>query len=225
MKVHLTMESSNVKTGPIPVSTSPAATCPDVCPLKANGCYAASGPLGLHWRKVSNGSNPNLMTWNKFCTAVAGMTDGQLWRHNQAGDLPGDNGTINKGMLLDLVAANKGRRGFTYTHKPMDSELNRDLVRFSNLNGFTINLSGNNAAHADRLADLQLGPVVTLLPESAPVVSYTPKGRKVVVCPAQTKDNVTCERCALCAKADRTFIIGFLAHGTQKKKAADIAAG
>ena len=47
--VHLTLKSRNAKVGPIPVSTSSAATCRDMCPLKAKGCYATfSRPLNLH---------------------------------------------------------------------------------------------------------------------------------------------------------------------------------
>ena len=54
MNFHLTLKSSNVKTGPIPVSTSSAATCPPTCPFNnGEGCYAGSGPLALHWKKVT----------------------------------------------------------------------------------------------------------------------------------------------------------------------------
>jgi hypothetical protein len=52
---HLTLKSRNVKTGPIPVSTSTRKTCPDSCPFKNNGCYAESGPLAIHWKAVTQG--------------------------------------------------------------------------------------------------------------------------------------------------------------------------
>ncbi|MEY4341197.1 MAG: hypothetical protein RL541_701, partial [Pseudomonadota bacterium] len=55
MQVHLTLKSANVKTGPIPVSTTERASCPDDCSMKKE-CYAASGPLALHWAAVSNGT-------------------------------------------------------------------------------------------------------------------------------------------------------------------------
>jgi len=53
---HITLKSSNKKTGPIAVVTSSHDTCPDVCPFKDGGCYANGGPLRLHWDKVSNGT-------------------------------------------------------------------------------------------------------------------------------------------------------------------------
>ena len=56
MLVHLVRKSRNGKTGPIPVSTTSGDTCPNACPLKGSGCYAKSGPLGMHWQKVSSGA-------------------------------------------------------------------------------------------------------------------------------------------------------------------------
>jgi hypothetical protein len=217
--VHLTLKSGNVKTGPIPVSTTSALSCSDTCPFKNNGCYAESGPLALHWRAVTAGDRG--LTWPEFCEEISRLPDGQLWRHNQAGDLPGLDNTINPAALDMLVSANKGRRGFTYTHKPATPE-NLELIRAANVAGFTVNLSANNLAHADTLAETGAGPVVTVLPINAPAKMTTPAGRPVITCPAQTRDDVSCADCQLCARQDRPTIIGFLAHGTGAKKAEKI---
>ena len=214
--VHLTLKSANAKTGPIPVSTTSALSCSDTCPFKDNGCYAESGPLALHWRAVTAGERG--LTWPEFCDAIAQLPDGQLWRHNQAGDLPGLGDYINPAAMQLLIDANQGRRGFTYTHKPATPE-NLELIRAANAAGFTVNLSANNLAHADTLADTGAGPVVTVLPINAPAKMTTPAGRPVITCPAQTRDDVSCADCQLCARADRPTIIGFLAHGTGAKKA------
>lgn len=53
---HITLKSTNKKTGPIAVVTSSHDTCPDTCPFKRNGCYADGGPLRIHWDKVSDGT-------------------------------------------------------------------------------------------------------------------------------------------------------------------------
>lgn len=213
---HLTTVSSNSKTGPIPVSTSTAATCPDSCPLKKAGCYADVGPLGMHWKAVTEGKRGS--SWDDFLAAIRKLPHGILWRHNQAGDLPGNNEEIDAGMLAELVRANGNRKGFTYTHKPMNAA-NAHAVAEANRKGFTINLSANSPAHADQLAALGIGPVVSIVREDAAKVSYTPEGRKMVVCPAQTSDRVTCASCGLCQRVDREYIIGFRAHGASKKKA------
>lgn len=217
--VHLTLKSANAKTGPIPVSTTSALSCSDTCPFKDNGCYAESGPLALHWRAVTAGDRG--LTWPEFCDAIAQLPDGQLWRHNQAGDLPGLGDYINPAAMQLLIDANRGKRGFTYTHKPATPE-NLEIIRAANAAGFTVNLSANNLAHADTLADTGAGPVVTVLPIDAPAKMTTPAGRPVIACPAQTRDDVSCADCQLCARTDRPTIIGFLAHGTGAKKAEKI---
>lgn len=53
--------------------------------------------------------------------------------------------------LGELVAANIGRRGFTYSHYRDAASL--EWIKHANQWGFTINLSANNLTDADRLAD------------------------------------------------------------------------
>lgn len=221
MNYHLTMKSSNAKTGPIPVSTSTAATCPDACPFKrdttVNGCYADGGPLGMHWAKVTEGKRGT--DWEAFLSAVRGIDSGALWRHNQAGDLPGINDALDVGALAQLVDAAHGTRGFTYTHKPLGSSVERDAIRASNDAGFTINLSANNLRHADALLALNIGPVAVVLPSDQTENCTTPNGAKVIVCPATQRDDVTCLDCQACANPKRTVVIGFPAHGASHKRA------
>jgi len=213
MKTHITMKSANAKTGPIPVSTSSAETCPPSCPFKKQGCYADSGPLALHWAKVTAGDRG--MSWAEFCDTIAALPDGQLWRMNQAGDLPGAGEHVDPVALGQLVAANAGRRGFTYTHKHSSEALH--WVRHANAWGFTVNLSANDLHHADQLHSTGAGPVVVVLPIDAPAQLTTPAGHKVVTCPATYRDDVSCATCQLCSR-QRDTIVGFPAHGTGKAK-------
>lgn len=218
--VHLTSISGNAKTGPIPVSTTEAASCPPSCPLRSRGCYAKGGPLGLHWSAVSQRKRG--MTWNVFLDAIRALPDGQLWRHNQSGDLPGIGEEIDAGELGGLIMANAGKRGFTYTHKH-GSARNLSLIRDSNAAGFTVNLSANSLAHADELAATGAGPVACVLPSEQTANTTTPAGRRVVICPATQREGVTCASCKLCSRADRTVIVGFPAHGASKKAASAIS--
>jgi hypothetical protein len=228
LEVHLTRISSNEKTGPIPVSTSTATNCPPSCPFNragkgdyadAGGCYAESGPLALHWRKITQGLRG--LVWSAFCDEISRLPKGQLWRHNQAGDLAGDGEYVDAHKLAELTQANKGRRGFTYTHKHTTDE-NVEAIRCANAHGFTVNLSANNLAHADKLADLKAGPVVCVLPSNQTKNTTTPAGRKVVICPATYREHTTCATCGLCQK-QREAIVGFPAHGTTKRKANAVA--
>ena len=220
---HITPKSKNSKVGPMAVTTSTATTCPSACPFRDNGCYAESGPLKLHWLKVTKGERGD--DWKTFLGKIRDMPEGSKWRHNQAGDLPGDTQDLDSIKCADLARANNGKRGFTYTHYDvLDNFQNAIIVNSMNNLGFTVNVSANNLDHADKLCDLNIAPVATVLPIEQTTNTVTPKGRKVVVCPATYKDDVSCADCMLCEKRDRKVIVGFPAHGTSKKKASAIAA-
>lgn len=210
-QVHLSPKSANAKTGPIPVSTTTRATCPTTCAMR-DACYASSGPLALHWSAVSSGARGT--DWSTFVDAIAQLPAGQLWRHNQAGDLPGDGATVDPVALGQLVAANRGRRGFTYSHYRDGASLS--WIKTANEWGFTVNLSANDLADADTLADTGAGPVVCVLPSTTTENTRTPAGRRVVVCPATQRDDVSCATCQLCAR-QRDVIVGFPAHGSRKR--------
>ena len=215
MNVALTPISSNRKTGAMPVSYSTKEWCPDSCPLKAAGCYAKHGHTGMHWRKVTAGERGT--DWNTFVSKVRHLPKGGIWRHNVAGDLP----IFDHGMIRQLIKANTGKGGFTYTHHLPTAE-NAGIIAESNANGFTVNLSADTTAKADTYVELGIAPVVTLLPTDSAKVTFTPKGRKVVRCPAETSKKVTCQSCRLCQKTDRP-IIGFTPHGSGKKVTQEIA--
>jgi len=220
---HITPKSKNVKVGKMAVTTSTATTCPTSCPFKSNGCYADSGPLKLHWDKVTREERGD--DWSTFIDKIKDLPTGSKWRHNQAGDLPGDMEKLDDEKCIQLAKANKGKRGFTYTHYDvLDNFQNAITVNIMNHLGFTVNVSANNLEHADKLCDLNIAPVATVLPIEQTTNTVTPKGRKVVVCPATYKDDVSCASCMLCEKWDRNVVVGFPAHGTSKKKASAIAA-
>jgi hypothetical protein len=203
-------------------------TCPDHCSVKAMGCYALYGKTAAWWRDTGERGD----TWERFCADVAALPAGQLWRHNTAGDLPGDDDAIDADLLGQLVRANEGRRGFTFTHKPVGGwefdvpYHNATAVAACNREGFVVNLSADTLEEADALSDLMhVGPVVVLLPSDAPARLRTPKGRHVVVCPAETTEGVTCASCRLCANPARKAIVGFRAHGQAKQLVSQVARG
>ena len=218
MRAHLTLKSSNGKTGPIPVSTTERKSC-GACPLKKAGCYADDFHLSMHWDMVSRGERGT--DWETHCSQIAALPDDQLWRANQAGDLPRKGTKIDAPKVRQLVAANTGKRGFTYTHHALTPE-NLEILWEAAMGGFVVNLSANNLTHADICADTGL-PVAVLLPTEQRTNTRTPAGRPVVICPAITHDNVQCIDCGLCAKGDRTVIIGFPAHSGGAKKADSVA--
>lgn len=226
MRLIFTRVSQNSKTGPIPTTIGQASTCPVVCPLKGNGCYAESGPLAMHWKRAGISG----MDFQDFLKEIPRLPRGQLWRWGVAGDLPGNARKIAVDMLRALVGANKGRAGFAYTHHAVLDEqdgenapVNREAIKEANANGFTVNLSANNLEHADKLKALNVGPVVTILPTDSTRNHKTPGGNQVIICPATYRDNVSCATCQLCQKVDRKCIVGFPAHGARKKVASAVS--
>lgn len=252
--VQFTPKSGNEKTGPIPVSMSPRSTCPDSCSFKGvdengklRGCYAEGWPLRIHWDAVESKG----VDWQTFCNLIADLPNGQLWRHNQAGDLSGANDRINASDTADLARANEGKRGFTYTHYPtnatalarvraeyektgrdtshLTTELtrhNRAVVADAVLRGFTINVSHDSLEELDSGTGDAL-PSVVVLPklekgQAEPKVTYSPGGRKVVTCPAQWRDDFSCAQCKLCADATRTYTIGFRSHGIANRRVSNL---
>lgn len=208
LRVRVSLESMNRKTGPIPVTTSSSSTCPHSCTWFANGCYAETGWLGGRWRKVPEEGLP----WVEFCTWVSRLPEGQLWRHNEAGDLPGFNEDVDKVLLRLLVSANRGRRGFTYTHKQWNP-----IFAWANRNGFTINISCDSEEQVDGLRrEGAAAPLTMVVPTDSPNRFVTRGGNHVIVCPAQLREEVTCKSCGICAVAQRKAVVGFKAHGTGK---------
>lgn len=181
----------------------------------------------MHWRAVSRGERGT--PWDEFVRQIASLPPGQLWRHNQAGDLPGQGDKIDGAKLWQLTRANSGKSGWTYTHKPVlgdnqQATMNRAAIRHANRHGFTVNLSADTLAEADALAEADCGPVVVVLPKDSEHTVHTPGGRRVIVCPAQRDDSVACADCGLCAR-QRNVIVGFLAHGSSARKAESVCKG
>jgi hypothetical protein len=252
MRVQFIAISQNAKTGPIPVSIIERASCWSGCALYENGCYAEAGALAMHWDRVSRGVAG--ASWSEFCAKIAALQPGRLWRYAQAGDLPGYGAKIDGALLDELVAANTGKNAIAFTHKPvLDDPIaveNRRLIAAAVKAGCTVNLSANNPAHADRLAELGIAPVVTVLARdyarkavrhrfkrrrdewaetisewrdrTASLPRYTPAGSRIAICPA-TYSDATCKTCGACAHV-RDAVIGFPAHGAWRQVEAATAA-
>ena len=217
MRVHITAKSSNRKVGAIPVTTTERASCPSTCPFYDKGCYAKSGPLALHWAKVSNGERGT--DWQGLCDFIKALPDGQIWRHNQAGDLPHKNGIIDLELLGQLVRANHGRKGYTYTHHDLNAGKNTWGIATANQLGFTVNVSTESKADAVAAYNKRLPTVVVVPTDHPDYVEHD--GVKFVTCPSQTK-GLSCADCKLCANAKRSCVVMFKAHGNAKRHVSDI---
>lgn len=213
---HLSPQTHNAKTGPLATTTSPKSTCPKTCPWMGNGgCYAAFGPIRFHWEKVSAGERGT--DFETHLLELKALPRQQFVRLNQAGDLPGNGFKLNKEMTRQILEAASWRRiAWVHTHYN-DYESRRWFCTLGT--GYaTVNISCDSPAHADRLWGKGL-PLTCIVPENVKV-QKTPKGRRIVLCPAQSIPGVTCFNCGnghpLCWRKDRSYIIGFYPHGVKR---------
>lgn len=212
MKYIFVRTSGNAKTGQIPQTYNARSTCPPSCAHFRTSCYAEQFHTRLNWERVENRGIP----LEDLILSIRILPKGQLWRFAVTGDLPGEGENVDAHALGKIVKANRGRRGFTYTHKHSPDAIK--WAKHATDWGFTVNLSADDAGHADQLSEHGL-PVVVLVPSDTPRYSMTPEGRHIIVCPAQTTNHITCETCGLCQRSDRTSIIGFRSHGMRAKQA------
>tara|TARA_R110000744_G_scaffold9982_4_gene31510 strand:- start:1430 stop:2131 length:702 start_codon:yes stop_codon:yes gene_type:complete len=128
---------------------------------------------------------------------------------------------------LDALLAAVPRRGvaFTYTHFPFSEWLaksNRKSGRQT-----VINFSAKTPALA-AAASRVVPAVVVMRPTDWRNGKHTiAEGVRIIRCPAEYKKQLSCADCGggvpLCARQDRTYVIGFTAHGAAKRSAADPA--
>ena len=217
MKFQFIASSSNKKTGPMPTTYTSRDSCPPSCPHYLTSCYAEAG---FHTRMIWNKVPERGLDLAGLVEKIKALPTGQIWRANVAGDLPGEGETVDAYALGQIVKANRGRKGFTYTHKKSPEAI--QWARHATAWGFTVNISADDAGEADQYAAQGL-PTVCIVPMDTPKHTTTSEGRPILVCPAQTADYMTCALCQLCQKADRRQIVGFRAHGTKAKQADRIA--
>jgi hypothetical protein len=199
------------------VTTSPRSSCPLSCPLKGGDCYAEHGFLGgfiwsgldKHYPGEVFGTGMRVYTFDQLLRVIWSLSPGEPWRHNQAGDLIADRaGNIDASMLRMLSRANRGKFGITYTHHDViNNDHNRRSIREAIAEGFIVNLSADDITEADAMADLNVAPIAVVVDSHIRENFRTPKGRKVVICPARTRKGITCSTCKLCAR-QRDVIVG-----------------
>ena len=216
MKFSFIAASSNRKTGPMPTVYASRETCPESCPMYRGACYAEGYHTAMQWNRTSRQG----LDLDALIAKIEALPRGQIWRYGVAGDLPGQGEAIDAYALGRIVRANRGRKGFSYTHKKTPEALR--WVRHAIDWGFAVNISADDAGEADTLA-AQGFPVAVVVPIDTPKHTTTPQGRPILVCPAQTREGMTCALCQLCANPDRRAIIGFRAHGTKARQADRIA--
>lgn len=235
LKMILIPKSSNAKTGNIIQSYSSRSTCPKRCPLKNNGCYADSYHTSRQWDRCDDPEdNRYIKDGNELGFALLaataekmrkGATD-VLFRHNVAGDIAyPDSNMIDKERLEAITEACKrvnsvvggALKGYTYTHCAIAMQ-NVKAVRKASEGGFLVNFSCETVEEVREIKALECDAVLASADVEASIEALKAEGLKAVQCPAQTKENVSCETCKLCSRKREAVVI-FAIHGNGAKKA------
>ena len=215
LNFHFVKKSGNKKTGFMPVTYNSRLSCPDSCIFKNNGCYAENYHTRLNWDKVTSGERGG--TFKELLNNIKALKPGTIWRACVAGDIPSNNkGEISRTYIKGITEANKGLKGYTYTHNRLDIGENISLLKTANKKGFTVNISTETEAAADNAILNSLPAVIVVKSTETRRTWFTKNKNKILVCPAQTS-GINCIDCQLCQSRPKNLIIAFLAHGNMLK--------
>ncbi len=207
----VTARSANVKTGPMPVTYRTEATCPSSCPFLGEGCYAEARAFMI--ARQHGGTTTVDEVVHKLGDRRA---DARFIRDRVSGDVLTPDGRVDMPYIRALaeIGRRTGLRVFGYTHAW--TSFTRRQVAETARRGYVMNASCETRGDVERAVLLGMPAVITNdHVEDGEVIA----GLRVVTCPAQTHEGITCSSCGLCARPQRRSVVRFLTHGPRVKKA------
>lgn len=202
-------KTENKKTGPVSVTMASQASCPKSCPFMGNGCYAESGPQGIHTSRLNRDSttDPDNIAFDEVM-AIKKLSGTRPLRLHIVGDC-----TTEHGATLLSNATRRFKHTWTYTHSF------RTIAR--KFWGKISVLASCETFEDVRLAWAKGYSAAIVLPEFQSDKAYMVEGIKVIPCPEQTGKTANCTTCRLCWDDDKLktlgAVIGFSAHGSRSK--------
>ena len=137
-------------------------------------------------------------------------------RDRVVGDVIAADGSFDTDYIESIAAAAKEAdlRPFGYTHG-WRLMTDVDVTRVA-ASGYALNASCETAEDIAAAVAMGLPTVVT---GDDWTDGDMVAGRRIVTCPAQTREDVTCASCGLCARPQRAATVRFIVHGTARKRA------
>jgi hypothetical protein len=217
-------KSGNAKIGDVSTTYQPTTHCVD-CPLKeAKACYAMHGSAGIHTRRVNRAAAEShaspLRTAKQEATGIDALkAQGQGLRIHTSGDCPTNETASVVSNAAERFMARGGGKAWTYTHAWR-------RVRRASWGGVSVLASVESTKDAKRAARRGYAVARVVAKFDGPK-AWTEDGMRWIPCPAQTRDDVTCDSCRLCWDDSKLRGIGagiaFEAHGSAHKRAASCA--
>lgn len=209
--------TDNAKLGPVSATYVAQASCPHDCPFLGSGCYGEYGPLSWQWKRIgetAKGLSP-LELAETEANLVSQMSGAFPLRLHVVGDSTTREGTRLLAKAAARYSKKRGQKVWAYTHA-WARVTRRDWGR-------TSVLASCESIEQVKAATRKGYATALVVAEFAQSKTYDiGNGFKLVPCPAQTKEAVTCSSCRLCWDDDRLrkakLVIGFEAHGSGKRK-------
>ncbi len=201
-------KSENRKLGNCGATYRGKMTCPSDCPA-FKACYGKAGFCNIQFenagKEKEKSDTVQLVKW------IASLAQGFKFRMHVTGDFLTDD-VMDKTYIRGFMRAMFKRpdlKCWGYTHA---------WNRFKK-NIFKKIASININASCDSISDIKAAKkkgfdTVIVMPVDAKSGVYD--GERIVICPAQTAQNMNCEKCMICFRKNRDFSIGFRAHGPLK---------
>lgn len=210
-------------------STSIKSTCPDTCPLKANGCYVTSGRMAFGAQTLDReamGRTPEEVIAEEVRLIDGAFGGGRIPQDGAKGGrdlrvhVAGDVGSTAGARLLAGAAerwiARGGGRPWIYTH--WWREIPREAF------GRTLSV----LASVERVEDIDVareaGYAAAIIVEKFPserAFRLPGTTMKIIPCPGETSRKIPCVKCRLCLEPDLLALgaaIGFQARGAGARK-------
>ncbi len=188
-------------------------SCPTTCGVFKQ-CYAKFGYGNIQF--VHAGIKKAISDTKQLVNFIKSLPIGRKVRGHVSGDVIKNNSkgnTIDRTYVRGFIRAINKRpdlKYWSYSHAWKLFKTNP----FKNLIGANINASLDNLNDVPE-AKAKGWDCVAVVPESTSSGYYN--GHFVKICPAQiAPDKVTCSNCMLCFQKNRSYVIGFRAHGNGK---------
>lgn len=219
----LTLSSKNEKTGNVSVTyASIDGSCPTDCAHRNAGCYAQAGPVAIHagrldtYSKTRTRNDAREVARDEAREIRKAITDGNNVRPMRL-HVSGDARTNSAAKTLRDACDGWNNPVWSYTHAW------KRVARESWGEKISVLASVDKPEDISLAFDRGYAPAIVVEKHDSPKAHFdTTLQAKVIPCPAQTKENVSCVTCKLCWNDDylreARAVIAFAAHGVQKKK-------
>lgn len=207
-------KTDNKKTGPVSVTMASQATCPTTCPWFRSGCYAESGPMGIHTKRLTNNpiTDPLAISYAQ-ARGVLGLSGKSPLRLNIVGDFPTDECVEIIGQAAEEYSKKCGSKVWAYTHA---------ITKRKHWKNVSVLRSCENLEQVEKAFEDGFAAAL-VVKEFIHTKAYKLNNNLIgIPCPQQNGKTENCKSCKLCFNdnylRENRKVILFASHGTAKKK-------